>query len=128
MFDWVFDPTIVGCMFTVYFASMRAADENGFVVSPDVSKFGLVTFRFNSESAKHVRLVVDGIDVIDPKNTWMKKWLACRSSVEVIGSDETFSPLTQARSVPHGVTHRHLVFVQGHRARSRCGCLHSAPF
>lgn len=148
MFNWDFKPTLVGCVFAVCLAStcgasMCGADESRFVVSPEVSKSGSVTFRFQSESAKQVRLVVDGMadpiemrtkgdglfqattadlppgihaycfdvdgtEVIDPANTWMKKWLVCRSLVEVIETDEARSPLTQARAVPHGVTHRHL--------------------
>lgn len=143
MFNWIRQPALVGFAWVSCLATICGADDNDFVVSPEVTRSGSVTFRFQSESAKQVRLVidggvepiemrpkgdgvfqvtttvllpgihayhfdVDGIDVVDPCNPWIKKWLVCQSLVEVIETDESRSPLTQRRAVPHGVTHRHL--------------------
>ena len=47
---------------------------------------------------------VDGSEVTDPRNRWVKKWKVCRSLVEIPGDP----PLpTERRQVPHGILHHH---------------------
>ena len=48
---------------------------------------------------------VDGVQVTDPHNRVVKKWLTCASMVEVLGEP---APLTQQQAVPHGTLHHHL--------------------
>lgn len=49
--------------------------------------------------------LVDGVQVTDPHNRVVKKWLTCASMVEVLGEP---APLTQQQDVPHGNLHHHL--------------------
>lgn len=53
------------------------------------------------------RFEVDGTEVIDPSNRWVKKWLTLASLVEIPGTPPL---VTEFTSVPHGSIHR--VFYQ----------------
>ena len=49
------------------------------------------------------RFEVDGTEVIDPSNRWVKKWLTLASLVEIPGTPPL---LTEFTNVPHGSIHR----------------------
>jgi enterochelin esterase family protein len=48
---------------------------------------------------------VDGLDIVDPSNSWLKVWLRnAKNLVEVPGDEPMFF---QEQQVPHGTVHRH---------------------
>ncbi len=49
------------------------------------------------------RFEVDGTEVIDPSNRWVKKWLTLASLVEIPGTPQL---VTEFTNVPHGSIHR----------------------
>ncbi|MHC4369971.1 MAG: alpha/beta hydrolase-fold protein [Planctomycetota bacterium] len=50
-------------------------------------------------------LVVDGLEIVDPSNSWLKVWLrTAKNLVEIPGDEPLFS---EEQKVPHGTIHRH---------------------
>ena len=49
--------------------------------------------------------VVDGVEQVDPRNRWIKKWYTLNSLFEVLGDPPR---VTELQTVPHGVLHHHV--------------------